>query len=199
MILLRWAIKVVGAIVALVVLYLAITFAQVWWATRQSDDSPATAIVVMGAAQWNGQPSPVLRGRLDHAAELYARGVAPEIIVAGGKQVGDTKTQGLVGFEYLRSKGVPESAVLIEVNGRDSFEELSAARNILDDRGLGRDVVIVTDPYHAYRAAAIASEVGLEPHVSPTGAGSSLHDLVRETGGVAIGRLLGYRRLSALH
>ena len=84
MILLRWAIKVVGAIVALVVLYLAITFAQVWWATRQSDDSPATAIVVMGAAQWNGQPSPVLRGRLDHAADLYARGVAPEIIVAGG-------------------------------------------------------------------------------------------------------------------
>lgn len=199
MILLRLAIKVVGAVVALVVLYVAITFAQVWWASRQSDDSPASAIVVMGAAQWNGQPSPVLRGRLDHAADLYARGVAPEIIVAGGKQVGDVKTQGLVGFEYLRSKGVPETAVLIEVDGRDSYEELAAARNILDERKLGRDVVIVTDPYHSYRAAAIASEVGLKPHVSPTGAGSSMNDLVRETGGVAIGRLLGYRRLSALH
>lgn len=199
MLVLRWAIKVVGALVALAVLYVAITFAQVWWASRQRDDTAAAAIVVMGAAQWNGQPSPVLRGRLDHAADLYARGVAPEIIVAGGKQVGDTKTQGLVGFEYLRSKGVPEAAILIEVDGSDSFEELSAARHIIDQRGLGHDVVLVTDPYHAFRSAAIAEEVGLSAHVSPTSAGSPLHDLVRETGGVSLGRLIGYRRLSGLH
>ena len=70
------------------------TFAQVWWASRQNDTSPASAIIVMGAAQWNGRPSPVLKGRLDHAAELYRQGAAPVIVVTGGKQAGDAVSQG---------------------------------------------------------------------------------------------------------
>jgi uncharacterized SAM-binding protein YcdF (DUF218 family) len=138
------------------VLYIGITFAQVWWAARQNDSSPASAIVVMGAAQWNGLPSPVLQDRLDHAAELYQKGVAPVVIVAGGKQVGDKVTQGLVSFEYLRSKGIPEGAIKIEVDGTDSYEELSSTAFIMRKAGLPDDVVIVTDPYHSFRAAGIA-------------------------------------------
>lgn len=194
----KWAIRLALGALALVVLYLGITFAQVWWAARQDDRSPAAAIVVMGAAQWNGVPSPVLRGRLDHAAQLYRDGVAPVIIVTGGKQEGDVVTQGYSGYQYLRDVGVPESAIKVEVEGSNSYTELSASANIVRAAGLGTEVVIVTDPYHALRADSIASEVGLHAHVSPTDASSSLSQLVRETGGVALGRLIGYRRLSAL-
>ena len=81
---LRWAIRIVFGLLAVVVLYIGISFAQVWWASRQNNTAPASAIVVMGAAQWNGLPSPVLKGRLDHAADLYQKGVAPVVIVAGG-------------------------------------------------------------------------------------------------------------------
>lgn len=196
---LRWAVRIALGLVAIVVLYLAVTFAQVWWAARQDDASKASAIVVMGAAQWNGSPSPVLKGRLDHAATLYAEGVAPVVIVAGGKQPGDKQTQGLVSFEYLRSKGIPESAIKIEVNGTNSYEELSSSALIMRNAGLAPDVVIVTDPYHAYRSAAIADEVGLSAQVSPTHGRITVGDYVRETGAVAIGRIISYRRLAAWH
>ena len=194
---LRWVIRIALGLLAVVVLYIGITFAQVWWASRQNDTAPAAAIVVMGAAQWNGSPSPVLKGRLDHAADLYKQGVAPVVIVAGGKQPGDKETQGLVSFEYLRSKGIPESAIKIEVDGTNSYEELSSTAFIMRQAGLLQDVVIVTDPYHAYRSAEIADEVGLSAHVSPTKGSSTFSDYVRETGAVAIGRIINYRRLAA--
>jgi len=194
---LRWVIRIALGLLAVVVLYLGITFAQVWWASRQDDAARASAIVVMGAAQWNGSPSPVLKERLDHAADLYQRGIAPVVIVAGGKQPGDKETQGLVSFEYLRAKGIPESAIKIEVEGKNSFEELSSTAFIMRQAGLPLDVVIVTDPYHSYRSADIADEVGLSAHVSPTKGRSTFSDYVRETGAVAIGRIINYRRLSA--
>jgi uncharacterized SAM-binding protein YcdF (DUF218 family) len=194
---LRWAIRIALGLIAVVVLYIGISFAQVWWASRQDNTAPASAIVVMGAAQWNGLPSPVLKGRLDHAADLYQKGVAPVVIVAGGKQVGDKVTQSLVSFEYLRSKGIPESALKIEGAGTNSYEELSSTAFIMRQAGLPQKVVIVTDPYHAYRVADIADEVGLAAHVSPTSGGTTLSDYVRETGAVAIGRIIGYRRLAA--
>ena len=194
---LRWVIRIALGLLAVVVLYLGITFAQVWWASRQDDAARASAIVVMGAAQWNGSPSPVLKERLDHAADLYQRGIAPVVIVAGGKQPGDKETQGLVSFEYLRAKGIPESAIKIEVEGKNSFEELSSTAFIMRQAGLPLDVVIVTDPYHSSRSADIADEVGLSAHVSPTKGRSTFSDYVRETGAVAIGRIINYRRLSA--
>lgn len=194
---LRWAIRIVLGLLAVIVLYIGVTFAQVWWASRQDNTSPAAAIIVMGAAQWNGSPSPVLKGRLDHAADLYEQRVAPVVIVAGGKQVGDKETQGLVSFEYLRARGIPESAIKIEVDGTNSFEELSSSAYIMNQAGLADTAVIVTDPYHAYRSVAIAEEVGLAAHVSPTDGRSTLSDYVRETGAVAIGRILGYRRLAS--
>ena len=100
-------------------------------------------------------------------------------------------------FEYLRAKGVPESAIKIEVDGTNSFEELSSSAFIMRQAGLDPRVIIVTDPYHAYRSAAIANEVGLSAHVSPTNGRSTSSDYVRETGAVAIGRIIGYRRLAA--
>ena len=195
---LRWFFRIVVGLAALVVLYVGLTFAQVWWASRSNDTAKASAIVVMGAAQWNGVPSPVLAGRLDHAVALYEEGVAPLIVVTGGKQAGDAVTQGRSGYEYLRSKGVPDEAIKVEVEGTNSFEELSASALILERAGVGNDVVIVTDPYHALRAGEIAEEVGMRPHVSPTHASSSLRQMARETVAVGIGRILGYRRLASV-
>jgi len=194
----RRLLKLVLALVALVMLYGLFTFGQVWWASKQDDRAPSSAIVVLGAAQWNGKPSPVLKARLDHAADLYEQGVAKTVIVTGGKQHGDLVGEGRAGYDYLRTKGVPESALKIEVDGDDTYSELSASAHILDQAKLGRSVVIVSSPYHAYRASAIASEVGLDPHFSPSSDEVSTAALTRETGGAAIGRILGYRRLSNL-
>ena len=194
----RWIVGLVvlvAVVVALAASYLAVTGIQVWWTSRQDDRSPASAIVVMGAAQWNGVPSPVLARRLDHAAELYAAGAAPVVIVTGGKQAGDRVTQGFAGYQYLRARGVPEEAIRVEVDGTDSYSELSAAAVIL--RGEGTDVVIVTDPYHALRVGAIADEVGLRAHVSPTSTTGSAAQYLRETVAVALGRLVSFRRLAA--
>ncbi len=193
----RWGFRVVLALVAVAALYLAVTFVQVWHASNQDDTTPASAIVVMGAAQWNGRPSPVLKARLDHAAELYEAGAAPLVVVTGGKQAGDAVTQGQSGYQYLRDVGLPDAAIKVEVDGTNSYEELSASALILRQSQAGSDVIVVTDPYHAKRVAAIADEVGLDAHVSPTDSTTTLRGLARETAAVAAGRIVGFRRLSA--
>jgi uncharacterized SAM-binding protein YcdF (DUF218 family) len=194
----RLAFKLVGGVVALVVLYLVFTFVQVWWASSQDDRTPSNAIVVLGAAQWNGTPSPVYKDRLDHAADLYRQGVAKTIVVTGGKQQGDKVGEGYAGYNYLKGKGIPEKALLIEVGGTNTYEELSAAVPILDENKLGHNVTVVSSPYHAFRANAIAEEVGLKPHFSAAASESSLSSLVREAGGASIGRIISFRRLSNL-
>ncbi|WP_334144437.1 YdcF family protein [Rhabdothermincola sp.] len=195
---LRWTVRIALGLLAALVVYVGVTFGQVWWASRQDHRRPASAIIVMGAAQWDGRPSPVLRARLDHAAELWEQGLAGHIIVTGGKQQGDRVTQGFAGYDYLRGKGVPEEVLKVEVEGRDSYQELSASAAIVRAAGLEPEVLVVTDPYHALRASQIAHEVGLEAAVSPTASRSPLSALGRETVAVSIGRLIGYRRLSNL-
>src|SRR5690606_28263147 len=140
----RWSVRIGLGLLALLVLYVGVTFVQVWWTSRQDGAREASAIVVMGAAQYDGRPSPVLQARLDHAAELWRQGYAAKIIVTGGKQEGDRVTQGFAGYDYLTDAGVPEDAVLVEVDGIDSYTELSAAAAIIDDEGLEPDVLIVT-------------------------------------------------------
>ena len=193
----RLALKIVGAVLAVAVLYLAVTFGQVWWASRQDTSASASAIVVMGAAQYDGHPSPVLKARLDHAAELYKAGRAPMIIVTGGKQPGDRVTQGLTGFDYLRDHDVPQDHIKLEVQGTNSYEELSAASLIIAQAEMAPTALLVSDPYHSLRISQIAEQVGLTPHMSPAHTSSSLRSMARETAAVAVGRLLGYRRLSA--
>jgi uncharacterized SAM-binding protein YcdF (DUF218 family) len=194
--------KIVRAVVwvgGLVAVYLGVTFAQVWWESNHADEPAASAIVVLGAAQWNGKPSPVLKARLDHAAVLYGQGVAPTVIVTGSKQHGDEVGEGFAGYNYLKGQGIPESALKIESTGTDTYEELSATGHILDRAGLPRRTVLVSSPYHAHRAKAIAEEVGLDAHFSGASADEpTARSLARETAAVAAGRLISYRRLSNL-
>jgi uncharacterized SAM-binding protein YcdF (DUF218 family) len=178
--------------------YLAFTFAQVWWTARQDYAAPAQAIVVLGAAQYDGRPSDVLHARLDHTLGLWRRGLAPVIVVTGGRQPGDRFTEATASAEYLLSQGVPDSKVLREVSGHSSWQSLAAVAGFLDDRGIN-DVLLVSDPFHSYRIRAIASELGMRGLPSPTRTspirGSAVvPHLLRETLAVAAGHITGFER-----
>jgi uncharacterized SAM-binding protein YcdF (DUF218 family) len=179
---------------ALLVVYVGVTFVQVWMASRRDGDRSAEAIVVLGAAQYDCRPSPVLQERLDHALEMYEAGTAKTIVVTGGRQEGDRCTEATASAEYLLAAGVPDADVLREVRGTNSWESLAAAARILRDEGMTQ-VVLVTDGYHALRVQAIADELGLDASVSPSGNGGSVRDYVEETAAVAVGRIIGFRRL----
>jgi uncharacterized SAM-binding protein YcdF (DUF218 family) len=178
----------------LLVAYLVVTFVQVWMASRQDGDRAAEAIVVLGAAQYDCRPSPVLQQRLDHALGLYEGGTADTIVVTGGSQEGDRCTEATASANYLLAAGVPDANLLREVQGTNTWESLAASARILRNAGL-TDVVLVTDGYHALRVQAIADELGLDASVSPTGGGGSVRDYVEETAAVAVGRIIGFRRL----
>lgn len=199
---LRLAWRLVLAVVVIAAGYVAVTAAQVWWTSRRDDARPAQAILVMGAAQYNGQPSPILVARLTHVLSLWRRRLAPRIVVTGGAESGDHFTEAGVSATWLEQRGVPDSAVLREVMGRDSYESLAGAAGFLEPRGI-TTVVLVSDPLHEERILSIASGLGLQPYPSPTRTSpvsglAALRYLGRETVAVAAGRILGYRRLSAL-
>lgn len=189
-----------GALVlAAIVLYLGITFVQVWRASGSDEARAADAIVVLGAAQYDGEPSPVLAARLDHAATLYRRGLAPLIVVTGGRQPGDRFTEAGAGARYLESLGIPGYAIERETTSTHSWESLAAAARFLRRDGI-TEVILVSDPYHSYRIAAIAEDLGLDSLVSPTATSpvtgaAELRALMRETVAVAAGRLVGYSTL----
>jgi uncharacterized SAM-binding protein YcdF (DUF218 family) len=195
----RLVARVVLAAVALIVAYLAVTFVQVWMASRRDQARPAQAIVVLGAAQYNGRPSPVLKARLDHAFGLWKRGLAPTIVVTGGRQPGDKFTEATAGANYLESRGVPDADVLRETSGRNSWESLAASAAFLKQRG-DMSVLLVSDPFHNERISMMAEQLGLKPYVSPTQTspirGSQrIPHFGKETVEVAIGRIVGFRRL----
>lgn len=193
---LRWGL---AAAVVVPVLYFGVTFVQVWWTARHDGARPAQALIVLGAAQYDGRPSPVLRARLDHAADLWHRQIAPVVVVTGGKEQGDRFTESQAGANYLHTKGIPDDAILREATGRTSWQSLAASARFLRQRGI-RDVVLVSDPFHAARIRGIAGELGLDAATSPTRTSpikglSELRHMVTETAQVGIARVIGFRRL----
>ncbi len=187
-----WKFAVIAAVG--LVAYVGFTFIEVLVASGRAQRDPVDAIVVLGAAQYDGEPSPVLAGRLNHAHQLWDEGVAPLVVTTGSSQEGDRFTEGYAGFEYLRYAGIPEDELLVITDGTSTWEQLAATARQLRDRGLGT-VVLVSDPYHTFRLIQIADEVGLDANVSSTEGSSSLRQLVRETAAVSLGRILGYRRV----
>jgi uncharacterized SAM-binding protein YcdF (DUF218 family) len=191
--------RTVALSLVLVTGYFAVTFFQVWSAGRHDQAHPAEAIVVLGAAQYNGRPSRVLAARLDHAADLYERGLAPVVVVTGGRAEGDRFTESAASANYLHGKGVPDDAILRESQGRNSWQSLAASARFLKARGI-TEVVLVSDPFHAARINGIATELGLQAATSPTrtspieGADEFRH-LLTETAQVGVGRIIGFRRM----
>jgi uncharacterized SAM-binding protein YcdF (DUF218 family) len=190
--------KVTAGLLAAVVLYGVVTFAQVWLAARRDSTRKAQAIVVFGAAQYNGRPSPVLQARLDHAVGLYQRHVAPVIVVTGGRQPGDKFTEATASADYLHTHGVPDNDILREVSGHSSWQSLASTAAFLKVRHI-HDVILVSDPFHSLRIGGMASELGLDASTSPTRTSpitgvDAAEYMGRETVAVALGRIVGFRR-----
>lgn len=170
--------------------------------TGNSDQArPVDAIVVMGAAQYDGRPSPQLAARLDHVVELWRRGLAEVVVTTGGNRPGDRFTEAQASAEYLVARGVPRDAVL-EVGGSTSYASLRAARDAVVALGL-HSVLLVSDPYHSLRIRLVAQELGLTAYVSPTHS-SPVHGSeafrreVKEAFGVGLGRIIGFDRLLSI-
>lgn len=197
----RWSRVVVG-VLAVVVAYYVISLVQVVQAGRTDARDPVDAIVVLGAAQYDGRPSAQLRARLDHAVTLWESEVAPVIMVTGGKQPDDRFTEAEASRRYLVDRGVPNEAILMEDAGRSTYESLeSAAAMLLAEKA--DDVVLVSDPFHMKRSELIAAGFGLDAEVSATPTSvvtgwTSVRRHLREAAGIALGRLVGFERLSEL-
>ncbi len=194
-----WRILVLSAV--LLVAYLAVTAVQVWLTARRSEARQAQAVVVMGAAQYNGVPSPDLAARLEDAAALWRRGLAPVIVVTGYKEPGDHYTEAEASAAWLIARGVPASDI-VEVGGTDSWQELSDGARTLRRRGLD-NVLLATDGFHEARSLAIATDVGLVASPvpatkSPIKGWAKLPYFAKETVGVALGRVIGYAPLHEL-
>jgi uncharacterized SAM-binding protein YcdF (DUF218 family) len=196
-----WRRRIVLGLLSLVVLggaYYGITLYQVH-STGQSDQArPVDAIVVMGAAQYNTTgPSPQLAARLDHVVTLWERGIAPAVVTTGGNQPGDRFTEAEASKTYLVERGVPADAIVTENTSRNTYD---AFRGVAELLPRGASVLIVTDPFHALRSRLTAEEVELDAYVSPTPTSVVVGNTARtkelkEAAGVALGRIIGFRRL----
>jgi uncharacterized SAM-binding protein YcdF (DUF218 family) len=201
----RWPRRVllgVGVVLLVALGYYAVTLYQVWSTGNRDEARPVDAIVVLGAAQYDGRPAPVLASRLDHVLELYRAGYADTIVVTGGKQPRDRFTEAAASAKYLQARGVPASAILEETSGRTTYDSLRSAARLLHDKGKQR-VLLVSDPYHMLRAEGIAEEVGLTAFTSPTrtspikGA-NAFRRMMKEAAGVSLARVIGFERLKEL-
>jgi uncharacterized SAM-binding protein YcdF (DUF218 family) len=159
--------RVLGATGLALICIWALTTAEIVITGRRDESRPAAAIVVLGAAQYVGRPSPVLRARLDHAIELWRSGLAPRLIVTGGRGEGDTTSEAAVSRRYALRRGVPDSAIVLESTGRTTRESLRGVAAIMNSQPR-RDVILVSDPFHMLRLAILARRFGLVPLTSPT-------------------------------
>jgi uncharacterized SAM-binding protein YcdF (DUF218 family) len=196
---LRWALRAGLLLVVVVAGYFLVSVYQVWSTGRDDQAQPVDAIVVMGAAQYDGEPSPQLAARLDHVATLWPQQLAPLVVVTGGNRPGDRFTEAEASAGYLAERGVPEESIVLEDRGTTTYESLEGVAGLLDERGLD-EVLIVTDPYHSLRSRLIAEDLGLTAHVSATPTsvvtgGESFGRHLQEAAGIAIGRLVGFDRI----
>ncbi len=198
----RLAIRIIGLIATVIVIYFGVTLVQVWLTSRSYDPHPAGAILVMGAAQYNGVPSPDLQSRLDEALTLYRAGDAHLIMVTGNKEKGDLYTESQAGAHYLETNGVP-AADILQAGGDDSYENVADAAHMLKTRGIA-SLLIATDPFHEDRSMAISSELGFTPSPTPTKTSpikgwATVPYFLKEAVGVGLGRIIGFNHLEWLH
>jgi uncharacterized SAM-binding protein YcdF (DUF218 family) len=170
-ILFRLVRRLVTALVLAIVLVVAGTAAAVWWTARQDDRTTSDAIVVLGAAQFDGEPSSVFKARLQHARSLYEDGVAPRVITVGGGREGDRFTEAEAGAAFLQERDVEEVVVVPE--GRNTLQSMQAVEEVMSENGW-QTAVLVTDPWHSLRSRSMARESGIDAQTSPTRAGPSV-------------------------
>lgn len=151
---------------ALIVFWTGWMGAVLLWSTLDQA-RPAESIVVLGAAQYDGHPSPVLRARLDHAVDLWNRRMARVMILTGGTGFGDTTSEAAVSRGYIRKRGVPDGSIILENEGRTTRESMQAVARMLKDRGF-KTAIVVSDPFHMLRLWILSRRLGFTPYTSPT-------------------------------
>lgn len=162
--------KLVGLVLLLAVAVVVVTAVRVVIAANDDERRASDAIVVLGAAQYNGEPQEYLTARLDHAGDLFAEQVSPRVLTAGGNQPGDEFTEAEAGAAYLQDQGVPGDAILPIGEGTDTLTTMQAVAAVMDERGWA-SAVVVTDPTHTLRATAMLADQGIDAVGSPTRTG----------------------------
>jgi uncharacterized SAM-binding protein YcdF (DUF218 family) len=163
----RWFLRLVGVIVMVLAVFLAVTGIRIVYTASLDEARPADAIVVFGAAEYSGHPSPVLRARLDHALDVFQRGLAPVVITTGGAGADPSFSEGGVGRTYLMKHGVPERSLIGETQGRDTAESAVRVAVIMHANGL-HSCVAVSDAYHVFRIRKLLEHEGIGPvYVAP--------------------------------
>ena len=154
------------ALLAAVAAWIMSFLAVVFWGARDMA-RPSDAIVVLGAAQYAGRPSPVLKARLDHALGLWKKGMAKRLVLTGGRGTGDTISEAAVGRRYAMRAGVADSAILLENEGRTTSESFATVAEIITEKKLER-AILVSDPFHMLRLQILAKRYGVKSVTSPT-------------------------------
>nr|WP_207223852.1 YdcF family protein [Pseudonocardia sediminis] len=183
-----WPARIVIGAVLMAVAVVGTTALRVWQVARIDDQQPVDAVVVLGAAQYNGEPSSVLAARLRHAAQLFDDGVAPRIVTVGGSQSGDQFTEAEASRNYLIGRGVPASSVIAVNEGADTLRSVQAVAAKASEQGW-ESALLVSDPWHSLRARTMARDAGLDAWTSPTRSGPMVQTreaqfryIYRETG-----------------
>lgn len=196
----RWIGRLVSLLLLLAIVFPLYALGKTWWTGQslakeikmtsenfQPSDFAREVIVVLGAAQFDGKPGPVLKERLKTAALAYQKNLAPAVITVGDGAPGDRSTEAASGKRWLVSQGIPKSRIIAIDQGRDTYESTRAYSEVMKQRGL-ESALIVTDPYHCLRATTMAKDRGIVAGCLPTLAGmtdishSSFRYLMRETG-----------------
>ena len=192
---LRWTLRAVALLVAVVLTVVGLTAYRVWSVAREDHRNHSDVVMVLGASQFNGRPSEVFAARLKHAAELYKAGVAPRIVTLGGKREGDNFTEAGAGERYLETLGVPASDIVAVGVGHDTLTSIQAAASTLAKHHW-HTAILVTDPWHSLRSRRIARDAGIDAQTSPTRSGpanqnrrTEWHYIIRETGAYLYYRL----------
>lgn len=185
---LAWIGRIVVGTLVIAVLIVGGTAFRVWQVARVDDRRAVDAVVVLGAAQYDGEPSKIFAARLRHAEALYESGLAPRIVTTGGGRAGDAFTEAEAGKRYLLSRGVPARAVVAVGTGVDTLTSLRAVAERAQADGW-ESALVVSDPWHSLRARTMARDSGLQAWTSPTRSGPVVQTretqaryIVRETG-----------------
>ena len=183
----RWIFRLVVGALLMAALVVGGTAFRVWQVARVDGRQPVDAVIVLGAAQYDGEPSSIFAYRLRHAEALYEEGLAPRIVTTGGGRVGDVYTEAEAGRRYLIERGVPAEDVVAVAEGSDTLGSLQAVADRAEQDGW-QSALVVSDPWHSLRARTMARDSGLDAWTSPTRSGpvvqtreTQLRYIVRET------------------
>jgi uncharacterized SAM-binding protein YcdF (DUF218 family) len=182
----KWLRRIISSIISIILIIVLGTAAFIYIQSSKDERTPSDAIIVLGAAQFDGTPTEIFANRLDHAYELVETGVAPRVITVGGKQPGDRFTEAQAGKKYLVAKGLKRSRIFSVPMGSDTYESIAAITLLMKMKNW-KSVTVVSDPAHVARSKIIMQAFGFEAFSSPTQSGPGtevgVDYLVRETGG----------------